>query len=228
MATVQAGNNTKYASRLDALIRTMRESEYLTDHKVESALRRAPRHEFVPPRERDKAYQNIPLSTANGQTISQPIVVSHMTEWLDVHEGQKILEVGTGSGWQSAVLSYMVGNDGAIYTVERDPCLAAFAQDNLDRLAISNVHTITGDGSMGHPDQSPYDRIIVTAACSSIPPPLVEQLDKNGLLVAPVDDSDSQSMIMLQKTADGTTIQIKREPRYVFVPLRGMYGKTEV
>ena len=227
MATVRAGRSG-HACRLDALIGAMRASGFLTDGRVESALRRAPRHEFVPPRDLDRAYENTPLPTMDGQTISQPIVVSRMTELLDVREGQRILEVGTGSGWQAAVLSFLAGRRGTVYSVERHQGLAAFARDNLDRLGVRNVRTLVGDGGAGHGEGSPYDRIMVTAACGEIPSPLIGQLGAGGLLVAPVGDSGSQSMVVLQKAADGTAAaaEIRREPRYVFVPLRGRYGKA--
>ena len=145
-----------------------------------------------------------------------------MTEWLDVKDGQKILEIGTGSGWQSAILSYLVGK-GTVYSVERHPELANFARENLEKLGIDNVHVILDDGSLGYPDASPYDRIIVTAACTEIPLPLLEQLGENGLILAPVGDS-SQSLILLKKTSEGI-VEIRNEPHYVFVPLLGKFGK---
>jgi protein-L-isoaspartate(D-aspartate) O-methyltransferase len=160
----------------------------------------------------------------NNQTISQPGVVSRMTEWLDIKDGQKILEIGTGSGWQTAILSYMVGN-GTVYSIERLSELVNFARENLEKLGIDNVHVILGDGSMGYPEKSPYDRIIITAACTEIPLPLLEQLDENGLIIAPVGDS-SQSMILLKKIS-GEIVEIKNESNYIFVPLLGKFGKKE-
>ncbi len=121
------------------------------------------------------------------QTISQPGVVSRMTEWLDVKEGQKILEIGTGSGWQSAILSYLVGTV-TICSVERHSELANFARKNLQKLGIDNAYVILNDGSLGYPDESPFDRIIVTTACTEIPLPLLEQLDENRLIIAPVGE----------------------------------------
>jgi protein-L-isoaspartate(D-aspartate) O-methyltransferase len=107
---------------------------------------------------------------------------------LDVRDGQKILEIGTGSGWQSAILSYLVGK-GSVYSVERHPELVKFAQKNLKKLNIDNVHVVLGDGSVGYLNESPYDRIIITAACDEIPLPLIEQLNEGGLILAPVGDS---------------------------------------
>ena len=212
----------KYQTALDDLIKTIKDYGFLTNEKVESAFRTIPRHEFVVPSELDRAYYNEPLSIMNNQTISQPGVVSRMTEWLDVQDGQKILEIGTGSGWQTAILSYMVGN-GTVYSIERHQELAEFARENLEKLGIDNVHVILGDGSMGYPEESPYDRIIITAACTEIPLPLLEQLGENGLIIAPVGDS-SQSLVLLKKTSEGI-IEIKNQPNYVFVPLLGRFGK---
>ena len=214
----------KYQTALDDLIKTIKDYGFLTNEKVESAFRTIPRHEFVVPSELARAYYNEPLSIMNNQTISQPGVVSRMTEWLDVQYGQKILEIGTGSGWQTAILSYMVGN-GTVYSIERLSELVNFARENLEKLGIDNVHVILGDGSLGYPEKSPYDRIIITAACTEIPLPLLEQLDENGLIIAPVGDS-SQSMILLKKIS-GEIVEIKNESNYIFVPLLGKFGKKE-
>ena len=214
----------KYQTALDDLIKTIKDYGFLTNEKVESAFRTIPRHEFVVPSELARAYYNEPLSIMNNQTISQPGVVSRMTEWLDIKDGQKILEIGTGSGWQTAILSYMVGN-GTVYSIERLPELVNFARENLEKLGIDNVHVILGDGSMGYPEESPYDRIIITAACTEIPLPLLEQLDENGLIIAPVGDL-SQSMILLKKIS-GEIVEIKNESNYIFVPLLGKFGKKE-
>ena len=214
----------KYQTALDDLIKTIKDYGFLTNEKVESAFRTIPRHEFVVPSELARAYYNEPLSIMNNQTISQPGVVSRMTEWLDVQDGQKILEIGTGSGWQTAILSYMVGN-GTVYSIERHSGLVNFARENLEKLGIDNVHVILGDGSLGYPEKSPYDRIIITAACAEIPLPLLEQLDENGLIIAPVGDL-SQSMILLKKIS-GEIVEIKNESNYIFVPLLGKFGKKE-
>jgi len=212
----------KYRTALNDLIIYLKNSKFLTDKHVESAFRNIPRHEFVPESELDYAYNNEPLPIMKNQTISQPGVVTRMTEWLDVKDGQKILEIGTGSGWQSAILSYLVGT-GNVYSVERHPKLVKFAQENLKKLNIDNVHVVFGDGSVGYPKESPYDRIIITAACTKIPLPLIEQLSENGLIIAPVGDA-SQSLVLLQKTSKGI-VEIRNESHYVFVPLVGKFGK---
>ena len=212
----------KYRTALNNLIIYLKNSKFLADDRVEFALRNIPRHEFVPESELDCAYNNEPLSIMKNQTISQPGVVTRMTEWLNIKDGQKILEIGTGSGWQSAILSYLVGT-GNVYSVERHPKLVKFAQENLKKLNIDNVHLVLGDGSIGYPKESPYDRIIITAACTEIPLPLIEQLSENGLIIAPVGDT-SQSLVLLQKTSKGI-VEIRNESHYVFVPLVGKFGK---
>ena len=212
-----------YKQALDELISHLKDSGFLNDDKVESAFRNIPRHEFVPASELDRAYYNEPLAIMKNQTISQPGVVSRMTEWLDIKDGQKILEIGTGSAWQTAILSYLVGT-GTIYSVERHPELVNFARENLEKLGINNVHVILDDGSLGYPKELPYDRIIITAACPEIPLPLLEQLGENGFIIAPVGDS-TQSLVLLKKTSQGI-IEIKNQPNYVFVPLIGKFGKN--
>ena len=208
--------------RLNDLINFLKDSRFLNDDNVESAFRNIPRHEFVPISELDRAYDNEPLSIMKDQTISQPGVVSRMTEWLDVKDGQKILEIGTGSAWQTAILSYLVGT-GTVYSVEIHSELVKFARENLEKFRLDNTHVILGDGSLGYPQSSPYDRIIITAACTEIPLPLLEQLAENGLIIAPVGDS-SQSLVLLKKTSEGI-VEIKNQSNYIFVPLLGKFGK---
>jgi len=214
----------EYQIALNDLIDSLRDSGFLNDDDVESAFRNIPRHEFVLTSELDRAYYNEPLSIMKKQTISQPGVVSRMTEWLDIKDGQKILEIGTGSAWQTAILSYLVGT-GIVYSVERHPELVKFARENLEKFRLDNTHVILGDGSLGYPQESPYDRIIITAACTEIPLPLLEQLDENGLIIAPVGDS-SQSLVLLKKTSEGI-VEIKNQSHYIFVPLLGKFGKKE-
>lgn len=210
--------NKTYHQQLDDLIFIMKNSGFLNNDKVESAIRKVHRHEFVPMSLREEAYENKPLSIMKNQTISQPSVVSRMTEWLDIQKGQKILEIGSGSGWQTAILSYLA-DPGMVYSIERHPELVEFAKNNLDKLGINNVKIILGDGSFGFPEESPFDRIIITAACRKVPEPLLEQLSIDGLLIAPVGEYP-QSLVLLKKTRRGI-VEIKNQPGYVFVPLLG-------
>ena len=213
---MKTGKNNQ--QKLEDLIIIMKKSGFLNDKKVELAIRKIPRNEFVPISVKEKAYENVPLSIMKNQTISQPSVVSRMTEWLDIKEGQKILEVGTGSGWQTAILSYLVGS-GKVYSIERHSELVEFAKKNLDKLGIDNVKIILGDGNLGIPEESPFDRIIITAACKKVPEPLLEQLSEGGLLIAPIGEYP-QSLILLKKRSQ-EIIEVKNQPGYVFVPLLG-------
>ena len=209
-------SKNNYQSKLDSLIEIMKNTGFLTDLKVESAMKTIPRHKFVPKSLENRAYENGPLPIMKGQTISQPSVVARMTEWLDVREGQKILEIGSGSGWQSAIIAKLVGN-GKIYTVERHKKLANFAKENLEKSGIKNVKIIHGDGRLGFSEESPFDRIIITAACTEVPKELLDQLAMEGLLIAPVGEN-IQSLLLLKKTSK-ETIEIKNQKGYVFVPL---------
>jgi len=209
-------SENRYRLQLEVLIDTMKNTGFLTSDKVENAIRKTPRHVFVPEPLKNRAYENAPLPIMRKQTISQPSVVARMTEWLDLREGHKVLEIGSGSGWQSAILANLVGR-GEIFTVERHAKLANFAKKNLEHLGIKNVKTILGDGRLGLPEQSPFDRIIITAACKEIPDALLHQLALGGLLIAPVGES-VQSLILLKKTSEGI-VEIKNQKGYVFVPL---------
>ncbi len=216
MKLLNKNSENKYQLKLDALIDIMKKTGFLTDRRVEWAIRKVPRHNFLPESLKHRAYENSPIPLMKKQTISQPSVVSRMTEWLDLKEGQKILEIGSGSGWQSAILAKIVGS-GKIFTVERHSKLANFAKKNLEKLGIENVKIIYGDGSLGLPEESPFDRIIITAACKEVPSALLDQLALDGLLIAPVGE-DIQSLLLLRKTSKGI-VEIKNQKGYVFVPL---------
>ena len=205
-----------FQEKLNELINHMKATGFLTDSKVESTIKLVPRHYFVPDSLQDRAYENGPLPIMNGQTISQPSVVARMTEWLDVQEGQKILEIGSGSGWQTAILAKLVGG-GQIFTVERHENLSNFARKNLEKSEIKNVQIINADGRLGLPDKSPFDRIMVTAACKEVPKALLDQLAIDGMLIAPVGEN-IQSLILLRKTSEGI-VEVKSQEGYVFVPL---------
>lgn len=202
--------------KLDKLIDNMKNTGFLTDSKVENAIRQTPRHHFIPESLKNRAYDNSPIPIMKNQTISQPSVVSRMTEWLDLKEGHKVLEIGSGSGWQCAIIAKLVGK-GKIFTIERHHLLANFAKKNLEKLGIKNVKIIYGDGRLGLPEESPFDRIIITAACKEVPKSLLNQLAKDGLLIAPVGEN-IQSLILIKKTSNGF-IEIKNQKGYVFVPL---------
>ena len=173
----------------------------VTDARVLDAMRSVPRERFVPPELLRQAYADGPLPIGAGQTISQPYIVAYMTEALKVARSHKVLEVGTGSGYQAAVLSELVRE---VYTVEIVPELARQAEAVLRSLNRTNVHVRAGDGYAGWPEEAPFDRVIVTAAPEAVPRPLIDQLATGGLLVAPVGtQSAPQWMTIVEKTRNG-------------------------
>jgi protein-L-isoaspartate(D-aspartate) O-methyltransferase len=163
-------------------------------------MRAVPRHLFVPEAERRESYGDFPLPIGHGQTISQPYIVAFMTESLDVGAGDRVLEIGTGSGYQAAVLSTLARE---VFTIEIVAPLADRARDTLAALGYHNVHVRTGNGYLGWPEHAPYDRIIVTAAPDEVPPALLEQLKIGGLMAIPVGTS-YQELKILRRTATGT------------------------
>ena len=190
--------------------------------RVLDAMLRVPRHEFVQPHMKGEAYIDTPLPIGHGQTISAPHMVAIMCDLLDIKEGQKVLEIGTGSGYNAAIMAELVGEKGHVYTIERIGALVEFAKDNLKRAGYNNVTVILEDGSGGHLEFAPYDRINVTSAAPDIPEPLVEQLKPGGILTIPVGQF-YQELYIVRKDKDG---KVHRETRggVVFVPLIGKYG----
>jgi protein-L-isoaspartate(D-aspartate) O-methyltransferase len=189
----------------------------IKDERVLAAMGKVPRHEFVPERLRAAAYADGPLPIGQGQTISQPYIVAFMTEAIGPRRGQRVLEVGTGSGYQAAVLAELVGG---VYTVELLPELAEAAKKRLARLGYRNVHVKTGDGYLGWPDKGPFDAVVVTCGAKEVPRPLFEQFKPGGKMVIPVGESgENQTLRVITKGAGG-----KREVRDLlpvrFVPLR--------
>ena len=197
-------------------------SDYLKrsslDDRVLEAMARIPRHEFVPPQLVDKAYHNRPLPIGHGQTISQPYIVAIMTDLLDTEPGQRILEIGTGSGYQAAVLAEI---DTRVWSIEIIPELGQQAQNRLQRLGYDRVEVRLGDGYYGWPENAPYDAIIVTAAASHIPPPLLQQLKPGGKMIIPVGSRFStQQLILITRNEEDEFITRQVLP-VRFVPLTG-------
>ena len=190
--------------------------------RVVEAMRLVPRHLFVPDIDRDAAYDDRPLPIGGGQTISQPYMVALMTAALDPQPGDRVLEVGTGSGYQAAVLAVLCGE---LITMERHPALAERARAALARLGLDHVRVVVGDGSVGFPEGQPYGGIVVTAAAPSVPAPLQEQLAVGGRLVIPVGSTGYQELIVETRTAAGFTRQTREG--CVFVPLIGQAGFTD-
>lgn len=194
-------------------------SRGVRDDRVLSAMRSIPRHLFVPPTYRDAAYNDCPLPIGRGQTISQPYIVAVMTELLQIRPGDRVLEIGGGSGYQAAILGTLARD---VISIERIPDVAEMAKENLSGAGITNVTIVIGDGTLGYPAKAPYDAILITAAAPDVPPPLIGQLAEGGRLVAPVGSRDLQELVRCTKK-EGT---VTREyfGGVVFVPLLGEYG----
>ncbi len=205
------------------LIRYWKERGMVSDKRLVKAFLSVPREFFVKGIPQDEAYDDRPKPIGEGQTISQPTTVMIMTEALEVKPGQKILEVGAGSGWQAALLGFLAGSSGEVFSLEIIRGLAPFARKNLQKAGVKNVVVIGGDGSGGYAKKAPFDRIMVTAACPRVPEALIAQLKDGGILVAPVGGiNDTQEMVKLTKHKE----KIKKEilGDFSFVPLRGKYG----
>ena len=188
------------------------------DSRVLEAMATVPRHELIPPRVRDRAYRNRPLPIGYGQTISQPYIVALMTDLLDPKPDDVMLEVGTGSGYQAAVLAELVER---VYTVEIIPELAERARSDLERLGYENIEVRTGDGYHGWEEHAPYDGIVVAAAASHIPPPLVRQLKPGAKMVIPVGGAfATQHLTLVEKTEEGQ-VRTRQLLPVRFVPLTG-------
>jgi protein-L-isoaspartate(D-aspartate) O-methyltransferase len=170
----------------------------ITNARVLAAMGKVPRHEFVPERLRSQAYLDCPLPIGHDQTISQPFIVAFMTERLEPGPADKVLEVGTGSGYQAAVLAELGAK---VYTIEIIDDLAKRAAADLKRLAYTNVYVRTGDGYKGWPEAAPFDAIIVTCAPESVPPPLIEQLKNGGRMIIPIGSGWDQELVLLRKQA---------------------------
>jgi protein-L-isoaspartate(D-aspartate) O-methyltransferase len=191
----------------------------IEDPRVLQAMRDTPRHLFVPARHRATAYEDMPLAIGYEQTISQPLMVALMTAALQLHGHERVLEIGTGSGYQAAILSRLAV---VVFSIERIAELAAQARATLAMAEIMNVHVLVGDGSLGLPEHGPYDAIVVTAASPKVPPALVEQLQPGGRLIIPVGDRHEQTLMRLTATSNGP--QVERLGGCRFVPLIGQQG----
>jgi protein-L-isoaspartate(D-aspartate) O-methyltransferase len=203
----------------EEMVHKQLESRGIRDPKVLAALRRVPRHRFVDAALQSRAYDDHALPIGAGQTISQPYMVALMTQALELQGGEKILEIGTGSGYQTAVLAEFSPR---VFSIERDPELARAAASRLSALGYANAILKTGDGSLGWPEHAPFDRIIVTAGAPAIPPALLEQLADPGRLVVPVGDRELQTLEVVD-LRDGK-LSRRRLVECAFVPLVGEEG----
>lgn len=191
----------------------------IKDPRVLSAMERVPRHRFLPHPDDPGAYNDYPLPIGDGQTISQPYMVALMTEALRLNGDERVLEIGTGSGYQAAILAELSSE---VYSIERFSTLAERASSVLADLGYHGATVLVGDGSSGYPEKAPYDRIIVTAACPKIADPWVEQLADGGILVAPLGDRWGQTLTRVTKR--GEKLEHQNLGGCVFVPLVGEHG----
>ena len=210
-----------YNAARERMVETQLEGRGITDIKVLYAMRKVPRHLFVPEPLRSRAYEDCPLPIGENQTISQPYMVALMTQSLGVKNTDIVLEIGTGSGYQSAVLAEIVKQ---VYSIERIKELLIQARKSFDEWGYTNIATKNFDGTYGWKEKSPFDAIIVTAGAPEIPQPLVEQLAVGGRLIIPVGDSSSQILKRVRKKEN--EVEIEELCGCVFVKLIGKYGWT--
>jgi protein-L-isoaspartate(D-aspartate) O-methyltransferase len=192
------------------------------DLRVLECLERVPRHEFVPAEFRGRAYEDAPLPIGEGQTISQPYIVAAMTAALHLQGGERVLEIGTGFGYQAAVLACLAHE---VFTVEFRAKLASEAAARLERLGYEDAHVHCGDGTLGLPEFAPYDAILVAAAAPSVPQPLLAQLAEGGRMVLPVGDVENQDLRLIERSHDTFRTTMLEPCR--FVPLVGAHGWKE-
>jgi len=218
-------SESTYTIAQEAMVQQQLIRRGITDERVLAAMRRVPRHLFVPPVMVNEAYLDKPVPIGYQQTISQPYIVAHMTELLQLPtQGEvKVLEIGTGLGYQAAILSYLVTQ---VYTVERITQLAKEARERIIELGLKNINMKVADGGYGWPDQAPYQAIIVTAAAPFVPPPLIDQLADGGVLLLPIG-AKRQPQYLLRLRRHGDKIEEERLTPVAFVPFLGEHGWAE-
>lgn len=217
--TAQKSSDDPSAVARERMVQTQLVSRGIRDFKVLYAMGKVPRHLFIEEALRNQAYGDFPLPIGEQQTISQPYIVAFMTEALELTGDEKVLEIGTGCGYQAAVLAELAKE---VYSIERLHALAARARRTLESLRYFNVRIKVGDGTLGWPEEAPFDAIMVTAAAPAIPKPLLDQLAMDGRLVIPVGDRQSQTLIVVRKTPEGLKHDYRGGCR--FVKLIGSYG----
>jgi protein-L-isoaspartate(D-aspartate) O-methyltransferase len=219
MAEKRKGAGDYYQGLRQAMVEQQLKSRGIKDTRVLEAMGRVPRHLFVPEPQRNHAYDDRPLPVGEGQTISQPYMVAWMTELLSLEGDEVVLEIGTGTGYQAAILGMLAK---MVYTVERIPSLAQSAGERLARLGFKNVEVVVGDGTEGLREHAPFEAVIVTAGAPRIPEVLVEQLADGGRLVIPVGTSSMQMLTLVEKSGD--QVAVHEQGSCVFVPLLGKHG----
>jgi protein-L-isoaspartate(D-aspartate) O-methyltransferase len=217
----QAEDDGALKQRRQVMVREHLEAGGIRDPKVLAAMRKVPRHEFVPAEWRDRAYDDRPLPIGEDQTISQPYIVAFMTEQLALKPGERVLEIGTGSGYQAAVLAELVKD---VYTIEIVEPLGKRAAETLKRLGYARVHMRLGDGYRGWPEAAPFHAIIVTCAPDAVPKPLIEQLAEGGRMVIPVGEAGGSQQLIVLRKENGKLVTQRTLP-VRFVPMTGEAGK---
>jgi protein-L-isoaspartate(D-aspartate) O-methyltransferase len=220
--TASNGAPSAYEEARCAMVETQLRRRGITEARLLAAMGAVPRHEFVPPDARNRAYEDAPLPIGEGQTISQPYIVAAMTMALRLSGSERVLEIGTGCGYQAAILASL-GRE--VFTVECRAELATSAAERLARLGYANVHVHCGDGTLGLPEFAPFDAILVAAAAPAPPAPLIAQLADGGRMVIPVGSVENQELQLIARLDDKTNI-IMLEPCR-FVPLVGAHGWKE-
>ena len=209
----------RFARERERMVEEQLVARGVTDPRVLAVMRRVPRHLFVDEALRERAYGDHPLPIGDGQTISQPFIVGKMTELLRLGGTEKVLEIGTGSGYQAAVLGELAAR---VCAIERIPRLVQRARETLEALGYANVWVRVANGTLGWPDEAPFDRILVAAGGPSVPPPLFAQLAEGGRMVMPVGAVDTQKLLVIDKR-DGEML-VTEESGCVFVKLVGKYA----
>ncbi len=212
----------KYKKLREEMVREQLIPRGIEDERVLAVFGKVTREVFVPVELKGDAYGDFPLSIGEGQTISQPYMVALMTQCLELKGNEKVLEIGTGCGYQTAMLAELSKE---IYSVERKKTLAKRAEKTLEKLNYTNVRVLVGDGTLGWEEFSPYDRIVVTAATQEVPSPLMDQLKEEGIMVIPVGGVYSQKLEVIRKQKGRA--KMKTAERCIFVPLIGRYGWDE-
>ena len=216
---METGFEARLARERERMVDEQLARRGITDARVLDAMRRIPRHRFVEEGLAHSAYEDHPLPIGEGQTISQPLIVAYMTECLELTGSEKVLEIGTGSGYQAAVLAALAAR---VCTIERIPRLATRARQVLENLGCNNVWVRTANGTLGWPDEAPFDRILVAAGGPAVPPPLFEQLAEGGRMVIPVGDAANQVLQVIDKVQG--TMRVTEDSGCVFVKLVGKYA----
>jgi protein-L-isoaspartate(D-aspartate) O-methyltransferase len=215
------GNGTQpFAAERFAMVETQLRQRGIRDERLLAAMSTVPRHEFVSQQNWNEAYADHPIPIAEKQTTSQPYMIAAMIQAAEIKPEDRVLEIGAGSGYQTALLAELASQ---VFAVERYASLAETAQKTLERLGYRNAKIVTGDGSLGLLEAAPFDAIIVSAAAPRVPPALVEQLTVGGRLIVPVGESEQQVVQLLQKNADGST-SVRTLEGCRFVPLIGEQG----